>query len=48
VLCRRPPFHATQVVDGYRFQIRGHPRISALQPSFLSLRVTVPFTLTAT
>jgi hypothetical protein len=37
-----PPYRSTQVVDGYRFQIQGHPHLKAIQPSFLILHVTDP------
>lgn len=35
-----PPFRSTQVVDGYRFQIRGQPHLKAIEPSFLVIHVT--------
>ena len=34
-----PPFNPTQLVDGYRFQIQGHPRLKAIQANFLTLNV---------
>jgi hypothetical protein len=37
-----PPFNATQVVDGYRFQIQGHPQVRAIQANFLTLKVLDP------
>jgi hypothetical protein len=37
-----PPFRSTEVVGGYRFQIRGHPHLEAIQPSFLVIHVTDP------
>ena len=37
-----PPYHATQVVDGYRFQIQGHPRLKAIQAGFLTVNVRDP------
>ena len=37
-----PPFTATQTVDGYRFQIQGHPQIHAIQANFLTLKVLDP------
>ncbi len=37
-----PPYRATAVVDGYRFEIQGHPHVQAIKPSFLSIRVTDP------
>jgi len=35
-----PPYRATAVVDGYRFQIQGHPRLKAIEPGFLVFHVT--------
>lgn len=37
-----PPYNATQVVDGYRFQIQGHPRLKAIQAEFLTINVRDP------
>jgi hypothetical protein len=37
-----PPYHATAVVDGYRFRIQGHPHLRAIDPSFLVFHVTDP------
>jgi hypothetical protein len=37
-----PPFNPTQVIDGYRFQIQGHPQVRAIQASFLTLKVLDP------
>ncbi len=37
-----PPYHATAVADGYRFQIQGHPRLKAIEPGFLVFHVTDP------
>ena len=37
-----PPYTATQTVDGYRFQIQGHPQIHAIQANFLTLKVLDP------
>jgi hypothetical protein len=37
-----PPFRATAVVDGYRFQIEGHPHLKAIEPNFLVFHVTDP------
>lgn len=31
-----PPRSPTQVVDGYRFQIQGHPRLKAIEANFLT------------
>jgi hypothetical protein len=35
-------FRPVQVVDGYRFQIVGHPTVKTLQANFLTVRVTDP------
>jgi hypothetical protein len=37
-----PPFRATDVADGYRFQIQGRPRLKAIQASFLTIKVRDP------
>jgi hypothetical protein len=37
-----PAYHSTQVVDGYRFQIQGHPHLQAIQANFLTIHVTDP------
>jgi hypothetical protein len=37
-----PPFNATQVVDGYRFQIQGSPHLRAIEADFLTLKVLDP------
>ncbi|HEY1366614.1 MAG TPA: hypothetical protein VGF23_05850 [Gaiellaceae bacterium] len=37
-----PPFKASQVVDGYRFTVRGNPKLKAIQASFLTIDVTKP------
>jgi hypothetical protein len=37
-----PPFRATQVVDGYRFQVQGTPHLHAIQASLLTLKVLDP------
>jgi hypothetical protein len=37
-----PPSRSTEVVDGYRFQIQGHPHLKAIEPSFLVVHVTDP------
>jgi hypothetical protein len=37
-----PPYHATEVVDGYRFQIQPHPVLKAIQATFLTIKVTDP------
>ena len=35
-----PPYTATEVVDGYRFQVQGHPKLAAIQATFLTIHVT--------
>jgi hypothetical protein len=37
-----PPFRPVEVVDGYRVAVKGKPRLSALQASFLDVTVTGP------
>lgn len=37
-----PPYRPTEVVDGYRFQIQGHPTVKAIQATFLTIDVTDP------
>jgi len=37
-----PPFRPTEMVDGYRFSLVRQPRIRAIQPAFLTVRVTRP------
>jgi hypothetical protein len=37
-----PAYRSSQVVDGYRFQIQGHPHLKAIEPGFLVLHVTDP------
>lgn len=37
-----PANRSTEVVDGYRFQLQGHPRLRSIQPGFLVFRVTDP------
>lgn len=37
-----PPFKATEVVNGYRFQVQGTPHLHAIQASFLTLKVLDP------
>jgi hypothetical protein len=37
-----PPFHPTEVVDGYQFQVEGHPRLKAIDPAFLTIDVRNP------
>ncbi|MDQ6834677.1 MAG: hypothetical protein M3016_00635 [Actinomycetota bacterium] len=37
-----PRFRADQVVDGYHFELRGHPALHAIQAQFLHIDVTSP------
>jgi hypothetical protein len=37
-----PPFRATDIVDGYRFQILGDPHLRAIQADFLTIKVLDP------
>lgn len=37
-----PRYRSTETVDGYRFQIEGHPHLKAIQPTFLVIHVTDP------
>jgi hypothetical protein len=37
-----PPYRSTEVVDGYRFAIEGHPHLKAIEPAFLVIHVTDP------
>jgi hypothetical protein len=37
-----PPYRATEVVDGYRFQIQGHPQLKAIEANFLNIKVLDP------
>jgi hypothetical protein len=37
-----PPFKATQKVDGYTFAMQGKPKLKAVQPAFLTIKVTDP------
>lgn len=37
-----PPYNATQTVDGYRFQIEGHPHLKAIEASLLTIKVLDP------
>jgi hypothetical protein len=39
---RIPPFHQSEVVDGYRFQLKSHVRLKAIQASLLTFTVTNP------
>jgi hypothetical protein len=37
-----PPFRADQVVDGYHFDMQGHPSLHAIQAQFVNVAVTDP------
>ena len=37
-----PPYRATDIVDGYRFQILGRPKLKAIAANFLNIKVTDP------
>lgn len=37
-----PPYRSSETVDGYRFQVQGHPHLKAIEPTFLVLHVTDP------
>lgn len=37
-----PPFAARETIDGYRFTLHGRPRLSAIEPAFLTFTVTAP------
>lgn len=37
-----PPYTPSQTVDGYRFQIQGHPPLKAIQATSLTINVTTP------
>ena len=37
-----PPYTQTQVVDGYRFEIQGHPQLKAIEAKFLNIKVLDP------
>ncbi len=37
-----PPYTATEILDGYRFQIQAHPQLKAIQATFLTINVTGP------
>lgn len=37
-----PPYSPSQVVDGYRFQIQGNPKLKAIQATSLTINVTSP------
>jgi hypothetical protein len=37
-----PPFRATDITHGYRFEIQGHPHFKAIQASFLTIKVLDP------
>jgi hypothetical protein len=37
-----PPFSRTVTVDGYRFTLEGNPRLRAIQPAFMTIKVRRP------
>ncbi len=37
-----PAYQASQLVDGYRFQIQGQPHLRAIQANLLTVKVTAP------
>jgi hypothetical protein len=37
-----PPFRATDIAGGYRFQIQGQPRLKAIEADFLTIKVLDP------
>jgi hypothetical protein len=37
-----PPFASEQTVDGYRFTVLGKPMLKAVEPGFLTVRITDP------
>lgn len=37
-----PSYTASEVIDGYRFQVEGHPSLKAIQATFLTIKVTDP------
>jgi hypothetical protein len=37
-----PRYTTSEVVDGYHFEVQGHPQIKAIQATFLTLKVTGP------
>jgi hypothetical protein len=37
-----PAYRSTQIVDGYRFQIQGHPHLKAIAANFLTIHVLDP------
>ena len=37
-----PPYTPTEAIDGYRFRIQGHPKLAAIQATFLTVDVTAP------
>lgn len=43
-----PPFRPVTTVNGYRFALQGKPNLRAIQPNFLTLRVTRPNATPAT
>jgi hypothetical protein len=39
---RLPPYSASEAVDGYPFQIQGHPQLKAIEADFLNIKVLDP------
>jgi hypothetical protein len=37
-----PPYTASESIDGYHFQIQGHPQLKAIEATFLTIKVTDP------
>lgn len=37
-----PSYRASEAIGGYRFTIKGHPRLAAIQAAFLTVKVTGP------
>jgi hypothetical protein len=37
-----PPFRATQKVDGYTLTMQGKPKLKAIEPAFMTIKVTDP------
>ena len=35
-----PRYRSSEVVDGYRFSVQGHPHLKAIEPAFFVVRVT--------
>jgi hypothetical protein len=37
-----PAYRPSEVIDGYRFQIQGHPQLKAIEANFLDIKVLTP------